>query len=84
MSTVIYWIIVGLIAGVIARLIVPGREPIGFILTILVGIVGAIIGGYILEALNVGSPTFGWRIVEGIIGAAILLAIYHLVERRSL
>jgi len=74
------WIIVGLIAGVLARLFVPGRQLIiGVILTIIVGIAGAVIGGFLLDALHIGNstPTIAWRIIEGIIGATILLFIYH-------
>jgi uncharacterized membrane protein YeaQ/YmgE (transglycosylase-associated protein family) len=84
-GALIWWIIVGLIAGVIAKLIMPGRDPGGFIITIILGIVGAIIGGWILtNLLHIGTAgtTFGWTIIAGVIGAIILLAIYRLVAGR--
>ena len=84
-GALIWWIVVGLIAGVIAKLIMPGRDPGGFIITIILGIVGAIIGGWILtNLLHIGTAgtTFGWTIIAGVIGAIILLAIYRLVAGR--
>jgi uncharacterized membrane protein YeaQ/YmgE (transglycosylase-associated protein family) len=83
-GVLIWWIIVGLIAGVIAKLLMPGRDPGGFIITILLGIVGAVIGGYLLRAVGIGTAGSGfiWTIIAGIIGALILLAIYHFFAGR--
>jgi uncharacterized membrane protein YeaQ/YmgE (transglycosylase-associated protein family) len=83
-GALIWWIIVGLIAGVIAKLLMPGRDPGGFIITILLGIVGAVIGGYLLRAVGIGTAGSGfiWTIIAGIIGALILLAIYHFFAGR--
>jgi uncharacterized membrane protein YeaQ/YmgE (transglycosylase-associated protein family) len=76
------WIVLGLVAGAIAKLIMPGNDPGGFIVTILLGIVGALIGGFI------GSRVFGkglesfWNLqtwIVAIIGSLILLIIYRLV-----
>ena len=81
-GALIWWIIVGLIAGVIAKLIMPGRDPGGFIITIILGIVGAIIGGWLLRTLlgiSSAGTGFIWTIIAGIIGAVILLAIYRAV-----
>lgn len=77
MSVLAQWLIVGLIVGVLAWLFIPARAPIGIISTIIVCIVGAVIGGFILEALRIGYPTFGWRVIEGTIGAILLLFTYH-------
>jgi uncharacterized membrane protein YeaQ/YmgE (transglycosylase-associated protein family) len=84
-GAIIWWIIVGLIAGVLAKLIMPGRDPGGFIITIILGIVGAIIGGWILRTLlGIGTAGTGfiWTIIAGIIGAVILLAIYRMFAGR--
>jgi uncharacterized membrane protein YeaQ/YmgE (transglycosylase-associated protein family) len=83
---ILAWIVLGLIAGVLAKLIMPGRDPGGIIVTIIIGIVGAVIGGFVASALGLGAVTglnLG-SIVIAIVGALILLAIYHLfVGRRS-
>ena len=83
---IIGWIIFGLIIGIIAKLLMPGRDPGGFIVTIIIGIVGSVIGGYIEEWIGLyqttnGVPAGGW--VMSIIGAIILLVIYRLLFRRS-
>jgi uncharacterized membrane protein YeaQ/YmgE (transglycosylase-associated protein family) len=74
------WIVLGLVAGAIAKLIMPGNDPGGFIVTILLGIVGAIIGGFIGKAIfGRGLETF-WNLqtwVCAIIGSLILLIIYR-------
>jgi uncharacterized membrane protein YeaQ/YmgE (transglycosylase-associated protein family) len=80
---VISWIIFGLIAGALAKLIMPGDDPGGFIVTILLGIAGALIGGFIGTALGFGDVTgfdFG-SFVIAIIGAIVLLLIYRMVKR---
>jgi uncharacterized membrane protein YeaQ/YmgE (transglycosylase-associated protein family) len=82
---VIAWIIFGLIAGVIAKLLMPGRDPGGCIITILLGIVGAFVGGFIFEQLT-GRPDvmrfdFG-SLVVAVIGAIIVLLIYRLIAGR--
>jgi uncharacterized membrane protein YeaQ/YmgE (transglycosylase-associated protein family) len=83
LTALLFWIIVGLIAGALAKLIMPGDDPGGIIVTIIIGIVGAVIGGFILRALNIGgNGGFLWSIVAGVIGAVILLAIYRLVANR--
>ncbi len=80
-TAILFWILVGLIAGVIAKLIMPGRDPGGFIVTIILGIVGAVIGGWILTFLGLGGPDRGFigSIIAGIIGAVILLLIYRAI-----
>jgi len=79
----IFWIIVGLIAGALGKLIMPGDDPGGIIVTIILGIVGAVIGGFLLSLLGIGagagSGGFIYSIIAGIIGAVILLAIYRLI-----
>lgn len=79
------WIVLGLVAGAIAKLIMPGNDPGGFIVTILLGIIGAIIGGFIGSRIfGYGLETF-WNLqtwIVAIIGSLILLAIYRLAIGR--
>ena len=73
----------GLIAGVIAKLIMPGKDPGGIIITICIGVVGGIIGGFIGSQLGFGSITgFNFRtFIMAVGGAVILLAIYRVIKR---
>ena len=79
LGAIIFWIIVGGIAGVLAKLIMPGDDPGGFIITILLGIAGAIVGGFLANLINIGGGGIIWSIIIATIGAIILLAIYRLV-----
>jgi uncharacterized membrane protein YeaQ/YmgE (transglycosylase-associated protein family) len=77
-TALIFWIVVGLIAGALAKLIMPGDDPGGIIVTILLGIVGAVIGGFLLRLVGLGGGGgFIASIIAGIIGAVILLVIYR-------
>ena len=75
---IIGWIIIGLIAGALAKLIMPGDDPGGIIVTILIGIAGAIIGGFLAGLIGIGGGTI-MTIITATIGAIILLAIYRAV-----
>jgi uncharacterized membrane protein YeaQ/YmgE (transglycosylase-associated protein family) len=94
MIAIIGWIVFGLIAGLIAKAIMPGRDPGGAIITILLGIVGSIVGGFIGRALfgygrttndanDLTRPGFLMSLVLAVIGAIILLAIYRLIRGRT-
>ncbi len=75
---ILTWIIIGLIAGALGKLIMPGDDPGGIIVTILIGIAGAFVGGFITQnLLGMGSGGFIWSIVVATLGAIILLAIYR-------
>jgi uncharacterized membrane protein YeaQ/YmgE (transglycosylase-associated protein family) len=79
------WILFGLIAGVIAKLVMPGRDPGGFIITILLGIAGAFLGGFLGRSMGFYGEVEAAGMLMSILGAIILLAIYRLaVGRRSL
>ncbi|HYM14553.1 MAG TPA: GlsB/YeaQ/YmgE family stress response membrane protein [Dehalococcoidia bacterium] len=83
---ILAWIVVGLLAGVVAKAIMPGPGPHGIILTILLGIGGAIVGGYLAAALGIGAGVarFDVRtVVVAIVGAIILLFAYRTVTRGS-
>lgn len=77
---IVSWIVVGLIAGLLAKLVLPGRDPGGFIVTTLIGMAGAVVGGFIIGIIG-GAGTTGfniWSILVATLGAVILLAIYRL------
>jgi uncharacterized membrane protein YeaQ/YmgE (transglycosylase-associated protein family) len=77
---IISWIIVGLIAGALGKMILPGDDPGGFIVTILIGMAGALVGGFIVGLLGgTGATGFNiWSILVATIGAIVLLAVYRL------
>lgn len=78
----IWMIILGLIAGAIAKLIMPGRDPGGIIVTILLGIAGSVVGGFLWNMLT-GSRSDGTAgLIGSIIGALILLALYRMIAGR--
>jgi uncharacterized membrane protein YeaQ/YmgE (transglycosylase-associated protein family) len=95
MFAILGWIIFGLIAGVIAKAIMPGRDPGGCIVTILIGIAGSLLGGFIGHYLlgygtggrgdvsDLTRPGFLMSLVLAVVGAIILLAIYRLIKGRS-
>jgi uncharacterized membrane protein YeaQ/YmgE (transglycosylase-associated protein family) len=75
------WIVSGLIIGAIAKFIMPGKDPGGFIVTILLGIAGAVVGGYLGQALGFyqTGEAAGW--IMSIVGAMILLALYRMFTK---
>ena len=76
------WIVIGGIAGGLAKLLMPGKDPGGCIITILLGIAGAVVAGYLGRALNIYGPTDNVGFIAAIIGAFIILFIYRLIARR--
>lgn len=79
---VIGWIVIGLLAGGIAKLIMPGRDPGGCIVTILLGIAGALLAGFLGRALGWYGPGEGAGFIAATIGAILILLIYRLAVRR--
>ena len=79
---ILSWILFGLVVGFIAKLLTPGRDPGGFIVTILLGIAGALIGGFLGRSMGLYGPSqsAGW--LMSILGAVILLVLYRIVTRR--
>jgi len=79
---ILAWILFGLVVGIIAKLLMPGRDPGGFIVTILLGIAGALLGGFIGRAMGFYGPneSAGWII--SILGAVILLVLYRMMVRK--
>ena len=77
------WILFGLVVGIIAKLLMPGRDSGGFIITVLLGIAGALLGGFIGRAMGFYGPNQGAGWLMSILGAIVLLALYRvLVGRR--
>jgi uncharacterized membrane protein YeaQ/YmgE (transglycosylase-associated protein family) len=79
---ILSWILFGLVVGVIAKLLMPGRDPGGFIVTILLGIAGALIGGFIGRAMGLYQANEGAGWIMSILGAIVLLALYRMMVRR--
>jgi len=81
---IIWTIIIGFVAGVIAKLIMPGsNEPSGFILTAILGIVGAFVATYLGQALGWYGPDQGAGLIGAVVGAIIVLFIYGAVSKRA-
>ena len=80
---ILTWILFGLVVGVIAKLLMPGRDPGGFIVTILLGIAGALFGGFIGRAMGLYGENQGAGWIMSILGAIVLLAIYRMMVRRK-
>jgi uncharacterized membrane protein YeaQ/YmgE (transglycosylase-associated protein family) len=80
---ILSWIVLGLIAGVLAKAIMPGRDPGGIIVTILLGIAGAIVGGFIGTLIGFGDISgFDIRsLIIAVVGAIVLLALYRALRR---
>ena len=81
------WIVFGLIVGIVAKFLTPGRDPGGFIVTIVIGIVGALLGGFIGRTIGLYREDDPVGFVMAVIGAIILLLLYRLFagsRRRSI
>ena len=80
--SILVWILFGLIIGALAKLVMPGRDPGGIIVTMLLGIAGAVIGGFVGRAMGFYGPgeTAGW--VMSFVGAIVLLFIWGMVKRK--
>jgi uncharacterized membrane protein YeaQ/YmgE (transglycosylase-associated protein family) len=79
---ILSWILFGLVIGIIAKLLMPGRDPGGFIVTILLGIAGALLGGFIGRTMGFYGQNEGAGWLMSILGAIVLLALYRLLARR--
>jgi uncharacterized membrane protein YeaQ/YmgE (transglycosylase-associated protein family) len=82
MFSILGWIIFGLIIGALAKLVMPGRDPGGIIVTIVLGIVGALLGGWLGRAIGLYGPDEAAGFVIALIGALILLGLYRLLVAR--
>ena len=81
----ISWVVVGLIAGLLAKWVMPGSDPGGIFVTALIGMAGASVGGFVVGILG-GSGATGfnvWSVLVAMLGAVILLYVYRLITRRT-
>jgi uncharacterized membrane protein YeaQ/YmgE (transglycosylase-associated protein family) len=83
MIAILSWIVFGLVVGILAKLVMPGDDPGGFIVTVLLGIAGAVVGGFLGRALGFYGPSQTAGYLMSIVGAIILLALYRMMTRRS-
>lgn len=81
--SIIWAIIIGFIVGVVAKLLMPGKDPKGFIITTLLGIGGSIVGKYVGQGLGMYHPEEPAGFFMSVIGAMILLFIYHLATKNK-
>ena len=79
MIEILWTLVIGLVVGAIAKLLTPGRDPGGCIITMLIGIAGAFVAGYLGRALNWYQPGQPAGFIASIIGAMLLLLIYRLI-----
>ncbi len=81
---ILSWIVFGLIAGIIAKWIMPGKDPGGFIITLLIGIAGAVVGGGLGSITGLGGSVGSFSLgsfVTAIVGALVLLFLYRMVKK---
>ena len=76
------WIIIGLLAGLIAKAITPGRDPSGCLITIVIGIAGAVLAGFLGQQLHWYRPGEGAGFLAAIVGAVLILLVYRMVAGR--
>lgn len=79
---VIGWIVFGLIVGALAKLVMPGRDPGGIIVTMLLGIAGALLGGFLGRAMGLYGPGQAAGFLMSFLGAVVLLILYRMLIRR--
>ena len=80
---VLWTLIIGFVAGVVAKLIMPGRDPGGFIITTLLGIGGAFLATYLGQAIGWYQSGQAAGFIGAVVGALLLLTIYHLIRQRA-
>ena len=78
---IIWTIVIGFVVGVVAKFLTPGRDPAGFVITAILGIIGALVATFLGRALGFYSPGEPAGFIGSVIGAIIVLAIYHMVRR---
>lgn len=79
---IIWSIIIGFIAGLVAKFLMPGRDPGGFIITTLLGIIGAVVATYLGQAVGWYRPGEGAGFIGAVVGAVIVLGIYRMIVSR--
>jgi uncharacterized membrane protein YeaQ/YmgE (transglycosylase-associated protein family) len=80
--SIIWTILIGFVVGLLAKFIMPGRDPAGFIITVIIGIVGSVLAGFLGRMLGLYAEGEPVGFIASVIGAIILLALYRMVVRR--
>jgi uncharacterized membrane protein YeaQ/YmgE (transglycosylase-associated protein family) len=83
MTEILWTLVIGLVVGAIAKLLTPGRDPGGCIITILIGIAGAFVAGYLGRVVGWYQPGQPAGFIASIIGAMVLLLIYRMISKRG-
>ena len=84
MFGIIGWVVFGLVVGALAKVVMPGRDPGGIVLTMLLGIVGALLGGFLGRALGLYGPEDAAGFLMSTLGAIVVLGLYRMTIRRPL
>lgn len=80
--SILGWLLIGLVAGVLGKFLMPGKDPGGFIVTILIGIAGALLAGFVAQTMN-WTMVGGWRnYAAATAGAIVLLILYRVIVKR--
>jgi uncharacterized membrane protein YeaQ/YmgE (transglycosylase-associated protein family) len=82
--SILGWIFFGLIVGIVGKFLMPGRDPGGFVITILLGIAGALLGGFLGRVLGLYGDRDPVGFIMAVIGSIILLALYRMFARQSI
>jgi uncharacterized membrane protein YeaQ/YmgE (transglycosylase-associated protein family) len=77
------WIFIGLIAGALAKWVMPGKDPGGLIMTILIGIAGGLTGGFLANLIGLGTGGSIWNLLLATAGAVLLLWLHRMIRNRS-
>ena len=84
----VWWIIIGLVAGLLGRLLVPGPQPMGWLLTIVLGLVGSVVGGFVSSLIFGTDPMepgfHAGGLIMSTIGAVIVLVLYSVLQKRRI
>ena len=81
--TVLIWIVFGFVVGLVAKIVMPGRDPGGFIVTILLGIAGAVLGGFLGRTLGLYREGDAVGFIMAVLGALLLLVFYRVISGRA-
>ncbi|MEO7159827.1 MAG: GlsB/YeaQ/YmgE family stress response membrane protein [Polaromonas sp.] len=81
--SIIWTILIGFVVGIVAKFLMPGRDPAGFIITAIIGIVGSVIATYLGQALGLYRPGESAGFIAAVIGSIILLFLYRMVTGRK-
>jgi uncharacterized membrane protein YeaQ/YmgE (transglycosylase-associated protein family) len=84
MFGIIGWVVFGLVVGALAKLVMPGRDPGGIVVTMLLGIVGAVLGGFLGRSLGLYGPEDAAGFLMSTLGAIVVLGLYRMTIRRPL